>query len=152
LHVTRARGNAGADHPLGWYEVDEVEDELLAGVRDAEEVRVAPLELLVRDLDAHALLRIFLIGHGRAPPGGSWGWRDRTARRCSARARRRSAFAAGLLPARAPVEPPAVTRPVDADRRGGGRHREREHLLAIVVGRTVARMDGGVHHELAGGE
>src|ERR1051325_6446569 len=72
LHVARAGDDAGADHALRRHQVDEVEDELLARVGDAQQVGVAPLELLVGDLDADALrlLRLVRLGPDSSPPGG----------------------------------------------------------------------------------
>jgi len=74
LEVARAGHDARGDHALRRHQVDEVEDELLAGVGDPQQVRVAPLELFVADLDVDArlgrlrLAHVSLLGRRRTRP------------------------------------------------------------------------------------
>src|SRR6185312_6945510 len=54
LQVPRAGDDPGRHDPLRGHQVDEVEDELLARMGDAEQVRVPALQLVVRDLYVEA--------------------------------------------------------------------------------------------------
>src|SRR5579864_3449043 len=64
LEVAGAGEDARGDHALRRQQVDEIEDELFAGMGDAQQVGVAASQLVVADLDVETLGG---LGHSLPP-------------------------------------------------------------------------------------